>query len=274
MSTARGSVLMSSAALAGAGAALAFGLGAPGALAASPPDITGVWMVERPYQLGAPLTPGPKLTPYAQGMVDRRAAARIKGYVRSVGNMLCEGGGGPLLSQIRSPFEIFAGFGRVTMVFETETFNQPRTFYLNEAAQPDGVFPSFNGHSIAHWEGETLMVDTVGFNGRGEEPGMFPSSDKAHLVERFSLSPDGKVLTDQVTIDDPVMLTAPWTVSLKYDRRADTEERMEVVCDVDLEALKRTDLPSLKDVDPEVARLLDPDRNGSDPALRVEAPKP
>jgi hypothetical protein len=254
------------------GALACLGLGQ--ARAASPPDITGVWMVQRPYQLGAPLSPTPPLTPLAKGIVDRREAARLAGYVRSVDNMLCEGDGGPLVSQMRSPFEIFSGFGRMTMIFENETFNQPRTFYLNEKAQPDDIFPSFNGHSIAHWEGETLVVDTVGFNGRGSEPGVFPRSDKAHLTERFTLSPDGQTLTDQVTVEDPVMLTAPWTVSLKYDRKPATEERMEVVCDVDLEALKRTDLQALKAVDPEVARLLDPEQNGSDPALRIPAPKP
>lgn len=244
------------------------------ALAASPADagarddINGVWMVQPAYYLGAPITPKPSLTPLARGMVQRANDAMMKGYVRSVGGMLCQGGGGPQLSQLRSPFEIFTGFGRMTMIFETEVFVQPRTFYLEEAVQPDNIFPSFNGHSIAHWDGETLVVDTVGYNGRGSEPGEIPRSEKAHLRERFSLSDTGKVLTDRITVEDPVYLTAPWTFELKYDRKPRTEERMEVNCDVDLEALKGVDLNALKDADPEVARLLDPDRNGSDPALK------
>jgi hypothetical protein len=49
----------------------------------------------------------------------------------------------------------------------------------------------------------------------------------------------------------------------------DTEERFEVTCDVDLDSLKAIDLPSLKDADPEVARLLDPDQRGTDPALKI-----
>jgi len=259
--------------------AAAYGAAA-GALAApahkAPGDITGVWMVQPAYYLGAKLSPTPVLTLAAQDLRKRRAAATAKGYVRSAGNMLCEGGGGPALSMIRSPFEVMQGFGRISFIFETESFNQPRTVYLREKAQPDNIYPSENGHSIGHWEGQgpgkTLVVDTVGFSGRSSFPGGVAASTQAHIVERFRLSKDGRTLTDAITMTDPVSLAQPWSIALKYDRMADTEERFEVTCEPDLDALKTLDLEALKDVDPLVARLVDPNTRPTDPALKIAKP--
>lgn len=234
-------------------------------------DITGVWMVQEPYFLGKPLKPAPVLTPEALALRKKRQEATEKGYVRSLSNMMCQGGGGPALSMMRSPFEVMQGFGRVTFIFETENFNQPRTVYLKESRQPDNIFPTANGHSIGHWEGKTLVVDTVGFSGRSSFPGGVNASAQAHIVERFSVSADGKVLSDEITMTDPRSLAQPWTTTLKYNRMADTEERFEVTCEPDLDAIKTLDLPALKDADPEVARLLDPDTRPTDPALKIAA---
>jgi hypothetical protein len=257
-------------AAAGAAAILLSGaFSAMGAKAAAPNAIDGVWVVRPQFYIGAELSPKPDLTPAAAAQMKRRAEASAKGYVRSVGNMLCEGGGGPELFMLRSPFEIFSGFGRLTFIFETETFNQPRTVYLKESSQPGNLFPTFNGHSIGRWDGDVLVVDTVGFNDRGILLGGVPRSDQAHTVERFRLLDGGKALSDEVTMEDPKSLLKPWTVTLLFDRMPDTEERFEVTCDVDLDAFKAVDLPSLKDADPEVARLLDPDQRGTDPALKI-----
>jgi hypothetical protein len=255
-------------------AGLATLAGVSGAAAKPQDAINGVWVVRPEYYVGTRLSPQPELTPAAEAQRKRRAEASAKGYVRSVGNMLCEGGGGPSLFMIRSPFEVFSGFGRVTFIFETETFNQPRTVYLREPSQPADVFPSANGHSIGHWEGEILVVDTAGFNDRGTLLGGIQRSEKAHMVERFTVSPDGKALTDEVRMEDPAVLAKPWTVKLVFDREPDTEERFEVACDVDLDAFNAVDLKSLAGADPEIDRLLDPDRRGTDPALKIAKPEP
>ena len=229
-------------------------------------DITGVWMAQEAYMHGTPLKPAPDLTPEIAALKARRAAAVAKGYVRGISNMLCQGRAGPAMSLIRSPFEIFEGFGRITIIFEDETFAQPRTIYLREKAHPADVFPSPNGHSIGHWEGKgagrVLVVDTVGLNGRSGFPNDTPASTQAHIVERFSVSPDGKVLSDLVTMTDPKSLRKPWVLTLKYDRRKDSEERMEVVCEPDLDAIKTLDLQALKDADP--------DARTTDPALKIK----
>ena len=265
-------------AAAAAAAAVWTGFAASPAMAAKPtagavkPAIEGVWMIRQQYYLGEPLSPKPELSPAAIDLRQRAAAAQAKGYVRNAANMLCLPTGGPQLFMYRSPFEIFEGFGRVTFVFETEGSNQPRTVYMREKTQPADIYPSFNGHSIGHWEGKTLVVDTIGFNGRGTLLGPVPKSEKTHLVERISWSPDGKVMSIQLTADDPVYLAKPWTTTLVFDRKPDTEERFEVWCEADLDAFKTLDLPSLKDADPEIARMLDPDQRASDPALKFAPP--
>lgn len=91
-----------------------------------------------------------------------------------------------------------------------------RTIHLNEDSHPDTLEASRAGHSIGHWEGDVLVVDTVGFT-----PGYLlaspvdgvaiMSSDQLHTVERFSLSDDGQTLHRQYTIEDPTYLTTPLT---------------------------------------------------------------
>lgn len=242
---------------------------AAGKTGAAHPDIQGMWMVREKYYLGQPLFPKPELSPAARDLAAKHAAAQAKGYVRTVGNMLCLPSGGPQMFVVRSPFEIFEAFGRITLIFETEGSNQPRTIYLNEKTQPKDIYPTFNGHSIGHWEGRTLVVDTVGYNGRGTLLGGVPKSTDTHVVERFSWSKDGKVMTLDITMEDPVWLARPWTTQLVFDRLADTEERFEVWCEPDLDAYKTVDLEAVKDADPEVARLLDPDQRATDPALKI-----
>lgn len=89
-----------------------------------------------------------------------------------------------------------------------------RVIYLDGRPHPgpdDDFSPTFLGHSVGHWEGDTLVVDTVGFN---EEfwfaRAGFPHTDALHLIERIS-RPDYNTLKYEVTIDDPKAYTAPWT---------------------------------------------------------------
>jgi hypothetical protein len=88
---------------------------------------------------------------------------------------------------------------------------------------------SYYGHSIGHWEGDTLVVDTIGFNeGFWIEKQGLPHTDTLHLIERFTRT-DYKTMKYEVTIDDPGAYTRPWSAGflLGWD---EGEESFEYVC--------------------------------------------
>lgn len=233
--------------------------GASAAHAAMPADLSGVWQYDR--DRAALDTSTPNVTPKVAELLAKKRAARQGGYVREVQNLKCLPTGMPLLMQWISPIYIFQDYGRVAIITEDDPGNdQPRTIYLNQKAHPpaDTIFPSWNGHSIGHWEGPVLVVDTIGFNERAILFAGVPRTPQTHIVEHFHVSPDGQTLTDSMTIDDPDVLTAPWTKDLVYKRMPADTERLEAVCEPDLVALQSLDWNRYKDVDEEAARMADP----------------
>lgn len=86
-----------------------------------------------------------------------------------------------------------------------------RIVYLDGRPHPKNLKPSWYGHSIGHWEGDTLVIDTVGFNERfWLTRGGVPHTSKAHLIERIS-RPNFYRLRYEVTIDDPGAYTRTWS---------------------------------------------------------------
>jgi hypothetical protein len=81
-----------------------------------------------------------------------------------------------------------------------------RTVYMKMTAHPAGLTPSRAGHSIGHWEGDTLVVDSVGF-APGILAGLVPSSDRLHVVERFTLDSQTRALRRDYEATDPVYFT-------------------------------------------------------------------
>jgi hypothetical protein len=86
-----------------------------------------------------------------------------------------------------------------------------RTIFMDGRPHPKDFVPSYYGHSIGYWEGDTLIVDTIGFNENFwlDRYG-FPSTEELHLIERFTRT-DSNTMKYEVTIDDPGAYTAPWT---------------------------------------------------------------
>lgn len=232
---------------------------ASGVHAAMPADLSGVWQYDRDKASADKSVP--PVTPAIAELLVKKRAARQAGYVREVQNLKCLPTGMPLLMQWISPIYIFQDYHRVAIITEDDPGNdQPRTIYLDQKAHPpaDTIFPSYNGHSIGHWEGPELVVDTVGFNERAILFGGVPRTPKTHIVERFAVSADNQVMTDTLTITDPDVLTKPWIKVLSYNRMPADTERLEAVCEPDLEALATFDWAKYKDVDEEAARMADP----------------
>ena len=113
------------------------------------------------------------------------------------------------------PFEIMQIPGRVVMLFEYDHF--VRQIFTDGRQHPQDINPSWMGDSIGRWDGDTLVVDTVGFNDKTwlDQVG-HPHSDALHLVERIRRV-NHDALTIDITIDDPKAYTKPWVAHMLYD---------------------------------------------------------
>jgi hypothetical protein len=137
-----------------------------------------------------------------------------------------------------SPFQIVQSAGAVAILFENHFVY--RLIYTDGTKHPEdiGDYPAFMGHSIGRWEGDTLVVDTIGIKERTwlDSNGL-EHSDKLHLTERLrKTGPD--TIHYSVTYDDPVFFTKPWTFDLDFKRLKDTR-LIEYVCTENEQDLKR-----------------------------------
>lgn len=99
----------------------------------------------------------------------------------------------------------------------------------NGATHPVDPDPTWMGDAVGHWEGDTLVVDIVGFNTKTELSG-FKHSEGLHIVERFS-RPDYDTLQYEATLEDPNVFVRPWTVSRTFPLRPDLNKIDEFVCE-------------------------------------------
>jgi hypothetical protein len=108
----------------------------------------------------------------------------------------------------------------------------PGTFRIistDGAAHPVDPDPTWMGDSIGHWEGDTLVVDSVGFNDKTEISG-FRHSEALHVVERFTRS-DFTTVEYEATIEDPNVFAQPWKVTRRFTLRPDLTKVDEFVCE-------------------------------------------
>lgn len=204
-----------------------------GTLPADPHDFSGVWMNdntldERLRREGRTrLDPGespfaerratPQLTPEYEALREAFLAERA---TMNVGAESCEWPGMPRIMTYPYPLEILHTPGRITLIFEAES--QVRRIFLDRAEHLpyDELDPTYNGDSIGHWEGDVLVVDTVGFNGSTHIANGYPHSEEMHIVERIRYI-DGDTIQVDLVISDPLALTEPFEQTVIYSRRPD-----------------------------------------------------
>ena len=124
------------------------------------------------------------------------------------------------------PLEIIQTPKQITMI--QEAFSEVRRVYLDKPQMPiDDVPPTYHGRSVGRWQGDTLVIDTVGIK-ESVQYQRIPHSDQMRITERMRLvTPD--ILHDQITIQDPVTLEKPYTYTLACRRMPDYE-MVEFVC--------------------------------------------
>jgi hypothetical protein len=112
--------------------------------------------------------------------------------------------------------------GPKEVTFDIDWLGAKRVVHLDQKEHPANLEPSLQGHSIGHWEGQTLVVDTTGFTPHREGFGFGLASGKGkHLVERFSLNEDKKHLDYAVTAEDPEFIVGTGSYAAKWDYRPD-----------------------------------------------------
>jgi len=104
-----------------------------------------------------------------------------------------------------------------------------RTVYMDGRTHPTNLTPSYYGHSVGWWEGDTLNVDTIGYNENFwlDRRGM-PHTEAMHTLEKFTRT-DSATIKYEVTVNDPGAYTAPWTTTFNLRREGGTE-LFEYVC--------------------------------------------
>jgi len=125
-------------------------------------------------------------------------------------------------------WQIVEGIDRVIIMYEYPHLF--RTIPTNVSAHQVDLDPTWMGDSIGHWEGDTLVVDTIGFNDKTELPGGFKHSEALHVVERFHRI-DYDNLEWDATIDDPNVFTQPWKMHRVFPLRRDLDKVGEFVCE-------------------------------------------
>src|SRR6516165_3105099 len=126
---------------------------------------------------------------------------------------------GSVPGQLLFPFEplyFIQTPGEIWMMWQRD--HQVRRVFLTDR-HSEQVPPSWFGESIGHYEnGDTLVVDTIGLSTQNSYIDNFrtPHSEKLHVVERFTIAPDGKNLTALVTVDDPDTFNAPITMTRRW----------------------------------------------------------
>ena len=210
-------------------------LGQTPAAVSDPRNISGAWEPMRGGPGAPPPVPPSPITlkaPYATAWQARRAAqdeATRKGEPLATLGSECIPYGMPTMMAVANyPIEILQTPGQVTIV--TEVHSEVRRVFLDRPQlKIDEVPPGYYGRSIGKWDGDTLVIDTVGIAEKVAGYQSLPHSPELRITERFRLvSPD--VLQDQITLDDPVVLEKPVTYSLAY-RRLPNYEMVEFICD-------------------------------------------
>jgi hypothetical protein len=141
---------------------------------------------------------------------------RVAEALRTMGGRKGLGWGYPLMMTSPTPFQVLITPEEALIV---NGYNETRHIYTDGRDHPpaDDLWPSVTGNSIGHWEGETLVIDTIMVTNPNEYfQGGPPLSEQAHYVERIWL--DGETLRAEMTIEDPVTLSGPWKARLSWVR--------------------------------------------------------
>jgi hypothetical protein len=183
----------------------------------------GMWLPAGGVVL-TPIAPNIPFQPWARALYADREGHRLEPHAR------CKASG--VVRQFQTPYGVeiveLPELQRI-YIFDVGGPHTFRVVYMDGRSHPDDVLPSYYGHSIGWWEGDTLVIDSVGYNESFWLDRMgAPHTERLHTVERLTRT-DASSLQYEMTIDDPNVYTAPWTA--RFDMRWDPGiELFEYIC--------------------------------------------
>jgi hypothetical protein len=194
-------------------------------------ELNGIWA--RPQGANNIFTEGREKPPYNAEWARKNEEIqkrRLAGQEFDDPSLRCLPFGMPrMMISATYPFEILVTPGQITVIQELDS--EVRRIFIDQKHPPaeEERDPTFQGHSIGHWDGDALVVDTVGI--RSETPIdrlYYPRSDRMHIVERWRLR-DRNTLEVEITLDDPVAFVRPWKDTRRFVRQSGEYIR-EYVC--------------------------------------------
>ncbi|HUK01280.1 MAG TPA: hypothetical protein VLW26_03280 [Steroidobacteraceae bacterium] len=192
----------------------------PAATPAAHPDLSGIWTTY--IEPGAPPPArqrGPAKLPFTAA-----AQAKVDAYRALVGpggdspGAHCLGSGMPESMTFSGgyPMEIIQRPEQITIIYEAHSEIR-RLYFASKVIAPGDRVPARNGYSIAHWEGDTLVVETTSL--KEQEDSSYPHSEQAQILERYHLTKSAKgtpVLVDDWVLTDPAFYTEPVSRQKKW----------------------------------------------------------
>ena len=189
-------------------------------------DLSGIWQTDTKYNfnLAADLKPGDvMMLPWAQALYAERQDNNGKDDPEG----FCMPPGFPRVNGVPFPQKIIQLPGSIVILYETRTTF--RQIFLDSHTLNADPQPTWMGYSKGRWDGDTLVVETTGFNDKTwlDDAG-HPHSEQMTVTERFRRPSFGQLLVD-ITVEDPKAYAKPWTVTQAFQLIADGE-LIEYVC--------------------------------------------
>jgi hypothetical protein len=201
---------------------LALAMLGPGAASAQSPDLSGFWEL----RYDSFNVPQASVTPATLA----GAAAHIRHDIDAI--RWCDPLGMPAIMGDRAPIDVRQSASVIGIV--AKPVSSARYIYLDGRKHPDkeDLDPTTNGHSIGHWEGETLLVDTIAFNDRGVTrlPGGGVRTPNSRLIERYRLMNNAQRLDVVFTWEDASVFTKPHTYEFRYYRTTEISDPRMLGC--------------------------------------------
>jgi hypothetical protein len=168
----------------------------------------------------------PNLKQWAKDAMKKDNDEVLAGKIAYTPGQSCHPQGVPAFTLAQGPIDIIQTPAKVTIIEESS--QMVRRIYLNEQ-HPANLKPSWFGHSVGRYEGDTLVVDTVGLNTKTlVDSFRTPHTEKLHVVERWRIVDGGHSLEVRIKVEDPDTFEQPWESYVEYRHAQDPFE--EIIC--------------------------------------------